>query len=740
VAARASGRGRGGARTVLGLIAFLHTAASQVAGFDELMAAAALSTTPVPRTGETTPDVSSPAPARQHAVAPGCYVAPVILLVALVLAFASAADAVVSTPLAGTSLAIRSRDGARGRIAFVAKDRALALDDDSPLCGDEAPPSVPKAFLRVFGLDTAHDTGSMRLPCGRWRRLGNDGFGYKDRRREDGPCTRVVVRPGKRVAAACGRAAYTLEDGVAEERVAVTLGIGPRRFCSVFAAKRDGGDGRRFKAGRADAPDACPLPGLPPDVRAASSGWPMANRDLAGTRAATDSPITSATVAGLVEAWRAPMPGVGTSGSLATNPLIAGDTVFVQDLRSNVVALDLESGVERWRHDALSLVVGPNGPALGYGMIFAVEGRAEVVARDAANGAERWRVEMPVATDTEGLDIQPVVYDGRLLLSTVPISLFGQFRGGDRGVLHALDVDDGAILWSFDTVDSPDLWGNPTVNSGGGAWFPPAVDAVSGLVYWGIGNAAPFPGTAEFPNGSSRPGPNLYTNSVLALDADSGALQWFDQALPRDLLDHDLQLVLLADAGDRRIVIATGKMGIVYAYDAATGERLWQTPIGAHENDDLPAYPLGVPTLVKPGLLGGVMTPPAVAGGTLYVAINDMATPYQGDRHDPFSFMPYLDAATTEVVALDLATGALEWSRRLPEGAGFGAATVVGDLVFTSTYDGTIHALDRATGATAWSTHAGGGINGWPAVSGDTIVFPVGVGPEPAVVAYRLAG
>jgi plastocyanin len=81
----------------------------------------------------------------------------------------------------------------------------------------------------------------------------------------------------------------------------------------------------------------------------------------------------------------------------------------------------------------------------------------------------------------------------------------------------------------FDTVKNGQLWGNPKVNSGGGAWYPPAVDTSNGTTYWGIGNPAPFPGTKAFPNGSSRPGPNLYSDSELALDS-SGKQVWSMQA------------------------------------------------------------------------------------------------------------------------------------------------------------------------------------------------------------------
>jgi len=83
------------------------------------------------------------------------------------------------------------------------------------------------------------------------------------------------------------------------------------------------------------------------------------------------------------------------------------------------------------------------------------------------------------------------------------------YSAGGMGIIYALDEQTGAVKWSFNTVKDGDLWGHPDVNSGGGAWYPPAVDTASGTTYWGIGNPAPFPGTPDYPNGSSRPGPNL---------------------------------------------------------------------------------------------------------------------------------------------------------------------------------------------------------------------------------------
>ena len=193
------------------------------------------------------------------------------------------------------------------------------------------------------------------------------------------------------------------------------------------------------------------------------------------------------------------------------------------------------------------------------------------------------------------------------------MSLDGIYVGGDAGVLHALDQATGAIDWTFDTVDSPDIWGNPQVNSGGGAWFPPSIDTRSGRMFWGIANPSPFPGTAQYPNGTSRPGPNLYTECTVSIDAKSGALQWYQQAIEHDIFDHDLIHTMIVDAkiGGRMqtIVVGTGKLGRVLGYDRESGAVLWDTAVGKHVNDDLTS--LTGPTVVLPGTFGGVITPPS---------------------------------------------------------------------------------------------------------------------------------
>jgi glucose dehydrogenase len=95
------------------------------------------------------------------------------------------------------------------------------------------------------------------------------------------------------------------------------------------------------------------------------------------------------------------------------------------------------------------------------------------------------------------------------------------YAGGTSGIAYALDQETGELVWSFRVVED-DFWGNPEINSGGGIWYPPAVDPETGLTFWATGNPAPFPGTIDYPNASSRPGDNLYTNTMLALDLHSG--------------------------------------------------------------------------------------------------------------------------------------------------------------------------------------------------------------------------
>ena len=140
-----------------------------------------------------------------------------------------------------------------------------------------------------------------------------------------------------------------------------------------------------------------------------------------------------------------------------------------------------------------------------------------------------------------------------------------------------LNAKNGKTKWKWDEVPA-NLWGNKTVNSGGGQWDPPSFDA-HGNLYIGVANPAPFPGTKKYPWGSSRPGSNLYTDSIVKLNAKTGKLMWYYQLTPHDISDWDLEdSPILTTAGGDQIVIDGGKAGIVIAVDASDGQAAVEAP------------------------------------------------------------------------------------------------------------------------------------------------------------------
>jgi glucose dehydrogenase len=266
-------------------------------------------------------------------------------------------------------------------------------------------------------------------------------------------------------------------------------------------------------------------------------------------------------------------------------------------------------------------------------------------------------------------------------------------------------------------------------------------------MYFGVGNPAPFPGTGKFPWGSSRPGPNLYTDSLVKLNAKTGKLDWYHQVTPHDLYDWDFQgPPILMEAGGRQIVVAAGKSGIVLAADAKTGKVLWQVAVGkhnGHDDDGLLAMrgeesKIGVPTTVYPGDLGGVIAPMSTDGSLLFVPVvnSPVAVVSGAESEEP-------GPSTGEVVALDAATGKTKWKEELSTPA-FGATTAVNDLVFATSYEGSLSAFDAKTGQVIWRESLPAGSNSGVMADGDTLIAPAGIasaaGQTPQIVAYRIGG
>lgn len=474
------------------------------------------------------------------------------------------------------------------------------------------------------------------------------------------------------------------------------------------------------------------------------TGSAYPNIDPANSRY-SNGPIKASNVAELEVAWTLPLTAQSTYGAHSSSPAVSRGVVYSQDLESNVQAIDLESGEVLWTKRYEQPDQGPNGIVVAEGRVFGAT-PTSAFALDQKTGKEVWSV--PLArNENEGIDMAPGYDDGRVFVSTVPGTATAFYEGQGVGVLWALDAESGKKLWHFDTVPKS-LWGNEQVNSGGGLWYAPAFDG-KGSMYFGVGNPAPFPGEEGTPWGSSRPGPNLYTNSIVKMDAKSGKMDWYFQLTPHDIYDWDLQgPPMLMSSGGRETVVAAGKSGIAIALDAKSGKLVWKRPLGRHNgHDDDGLYAmrgetskLKPPFEIYPGNLGGVIAPMSTDGSSVFApVVNHPVTIASGSEIEETSAVN-----KGELVAMNAQSGAIEWKHEFALSPAFGATSAVNDVVFTTTFDGKVYAFDAQSGRMLWQAELPAGTNTGVTVAGDTVIAAAGVaaaeGQTPQIVAYRLPG
>ena len=333
--------------------------------------------------------------------------------------------------------------------------------------------------------------------------------------------------------------------------------------------------------GSSSAPVTTDFPG----ATSPSGEWPYPNGDLANIREAPGSAISSANVSSLREAWVFKLAGKAAAGtppygSLTAAPVVQDGVVYLQDQDANVYALALATGKLLWEHQVNQKETsgpGPDGVAVRAGRVYG-DTPSSAFALSAATGKTIW-VDSDLLHKGQGaFEIQPQVAEGRVYLA----SAHGPARGG--GVLMALDAANGHLLWVFNTV----VQSSPGVQAlgvgSGGAWETPLVGS-DGSVTFGIGN--PYQTIAS---ALKYPLRQLYTDSEVNLDAATGKLRWYYQAVPDDFMDNDLQASpVSASVRGARVIIATGKVGYVYALDARSGALIWKTPVGGHKGRQLPA-------------------------------------------------------------------------------------------------------------------------------------------------------
>ena len=453
------------------------------------------------------------------------------------------------------------------------------------------------------------------------------------------------------------------------------------------------------------------------------SGWGDPAAIALDSARTASAAIDARTVGHLRLRWRFRIPGPDTfSGVETAAPLVYGQRVYVQTMDSNVYALDLTTGRLLWARRYARLDGGPNGLAAAQGAIYG-NTDTSTFALDARTGRQLWLRRLTTAG--QPIDTTPVVADGLVFTSTTGVPPDG------KGTVYALAARSGAVRWRFDTIRGS--WTIPREAGGGGLWWPVSVDA-RGRLYAGVANPLPWGGTRAHPNGGAYRGRDLYTDSLVVLDARTGHLLWYDQVIPHDVRDYDFAMTpMLAtvnrDGTATAIVIGAGKGGTVIAWDRASHHRLWQADVGRHEHDrgPLPRHLVSV----CPGLLGGVLTPMAYAAGRVFVPVVNLCMKGSAYGYPRFLSLDYA-AGRGELVALAAASGRRIWMRRFSS-PDFGCATVSGNVVFTATYDGRVFGLAAATGRLLWSTRATAGINACPTVSGRLLLVAAGADPTGVV-------
>jgi alcohol dehydrogenase (cytochrome c) len=500
-------------------------------------------------------------------------------------------------------------------------------------------------------------------------------------------------------------------------------------------------------------------PATASSTAAGAAGWTLPGANLQNTRDAA-SAITASNIAHLGVAWCVPVESTGEARSIgltdgySTTPIVVNGVVYTQDIESNVMAIKLATGKVLWTHNYSSPDGGPDGVNVANGIVYAATNHA-AIALSASTGRQLWSRTL-IANSHEGIDMAPGYNDGTVYVSTVPINpTVGQYLGGGKGILWALNASTGAPEWSWDEVGN--LWGNAAINSGGGLWEPPSFDA-QGNIYLGIANPGPIGEDGwpkGYPWGTSRPGPDLYTDSVVKL-SPQGRLLWYYQLTPHDLYDWDLQnSPVLTTANGQPVVIDGGKAGILVELNAQTGRLLWKLPLGVHtghDNDGVltenatptSRIPLPAEFTLEPSVFGGMESPLATNGSTVFAAVNNLPVSMsaKGVTESGKAFTASIGTATGEMVAINQDTGKVIWADKLPSSP-YGAATITNDVVFTTTYSGYLYAFNAATGAILLTTPLSSGSNAPVAVDGDYVIAGAGVQAlksrhQQLIIAYRL--
>ena len=439
--------------------------------------------------------------------------------------------------------------------------------------------------------------------------------------------------------------------------------------------------------------------------------------------------------------------------SMETAPIVVDGIMYITTSFNHVYALDAVTGKEFWHYKhkmgaITTFCCGPNnrGVAIEGGKVFMGTLDAKIIALDAKTGKLAWETEIADPEKGYSETMSPTVVDGKVLIGT---------NGGEygiRGFVKAFDSASGKLLWTFYTIPEKGhegVWAETDLTGrnmkrdipaekaqlarnssfyqtlGGGVWMNPAVDLKTRTIFFVVGNPSPDLFGAE------RPGDNLYTDSLVAVDLDTGAYKWHSQYIAHDVWDLDaVSPPILMDVKDKSgkmipAVIHGGKTGHVYVHDRADG-KLIRFSEAMIPQENMWALPTATGARMLPGANGGVEWSP--------MAINpDLRMAYALNLHQPMTYhvetAKYPDGKLWlggafkviegekqwgRLAAVNVDTGKMAWKFDTEQPLIGGALATAGDLVFYGEGNGLFRALHAKTGKLLWEYQCGAGANAMP--------------------------
>jgi alcohol dehydrogenase (cytochrome c) len=499
------------------------------------------------------------------------------------------------------------------------------------------------------------------------------------------------------------------------------------------------------------APEGGPAPAFKPvtydrllKADAEPGNWLMHHGQLNGQRFSRLNQVTRQNVGQLEMKWAYQL---GALDRAETTPLVVDGVMFVTEAPVTVIALDARTGRPYWRYahpqpppEELRACCGRNarGVAILDDRLFMSTLDAHLISIDAKTGNLLWDAEVGPMKDGYAKTDTPLVVRGNKIVTGIA---GGEF--GIRGFLDAYDAKTGKREWRAYTIPGPDhpdnrSWAGDSWRTGGApTWVTGSYDPQLNLVYWGTGNPGP-----DW-NGDVRQGDNLYSDSVLAVDADSGELKWYFQFTPHDVHDWDAtQVPVLADlpwrGQQRKLMLWANRNSFFYVLDRATGEFLSGKPFALQtwaEGLDAKGRPIRRPNTF-PTVEGTIVAPPAIGGTNwfsptfspqtrlFYVMAYDGEGKYfiRTDEYEPgkrfwgggFERVNPEESYVSAVRAIDPQTLDVKWEYKVQPRSQSGLLATAGDVVFGGAIDGYFFALDAVTGQEVWHVNLGARVQAAP--------------------------